>query len=243
MRYIPPISLYIFISAVYFLISYSVPDKKKVVTTEEPQISFADIDKLSERQRDSLSGALIRNEGENGMIEVDGVMLDSTGLDSFFDAELHPANKGLKGYFDNKSRDINKKHSKPTAKYLIEKVTHSLPKLFFFMIPMMAMLLKLLFLRRKDMYFIDHTIFALHYHALWFSVTVFKFIPLPNDISWVLDTILYLAVSAYLVVAVRNVYNVGKLKALVSAIFIAFGYGFMFALVFIAAMGISFLMA
>ncbi|MEO8150148.1 MAG: DUF3667 domain-containing protein [Bacteroidia bacterium] len=52
-------------------------------------------------------------------------------------------------------------------KDMITKYIHSIPKVLFFLLPIFALLLKLLYVRRK-IYYVPHAIFSLHYFSLLF---------------------------------------------------------------------------
>lgn len=200
-RYIPPISLYIFISVAFFLASSLMmhagsvevkvneqPATHETIKQPTPQTKTADNNSVFSAIRKSLS------ETRQNM-----------------DAS------------DKKSDEVT------------EKMIHTIPKVFFFMIPLMGLVLKLLFVRRKDVYFVDHAIFALNYHSLWFSV-MFLGVVYPFDAgSDVINGLLMLAASFYFVVALKNVYNIGWIKSLLFSIITALIY-MVFILVSVAVL-------
>ena len=49
-----------------------------------------------------------------------------------------------------------------------EKLNPMGPKIFFFMVPLFALLMSIFYLFKKDYTFIEHTVFSIHVHTFWF---------------------------------------------------------------------------
>ena len=82
------------------------------------------------------------------------------------------------------------------------------PKLMFLMLPVFALLLKMLYIRRQR-YYIGHLIFALHYHAfayLTLLVITLSAAFLPDAINGFVNAALMLWMLVYLFIAMRTVY-------------------------------------
>jgi hypothetical protein len=207
MRYIPPISLYIFISAVYFLLQ-SVTDVKK------PSGHL-----VTERSRDTISTPVANVVLDQAPTEADSALNNKE--------EVRGTNEfaSIDNYLNNKFDLIKKKHGDP-ADYIKEHVWHTFPKLFFFMIPFMALILKMLFFRRKELMFVNHAIFSLHYHALWFSVFALLALNPIKHIENILHVVLFAIVARYLVVSQKRVYGLGSGQA----IFYTFTIGFLYTI-------------
>lgn len=206
MRHIPPVSLYILISAVYFLISAVVPDEGPGFRTSvrQPGQPVLRID--------------------TGAAEIQGVTSHSV-LDT---GALAPSDDSLGSlgiWVKHKAEAIKKKHG-DTGKYIKESFQHNMPKIFFFMIPWLAFTLRMLYLRRQDLYFVDHSIFSLHYHAFWFALlTVVEL--LPSHGWWqILEFIAYLVAFIYLMIALHRVYGTSKIWSFFVGLFIVMSYGF-----------------
>ena len=218
MRYIPPISLYIFISAVYFLLNFSFLEHKKgehapLVTDKKlkTEVTFntkaADIAlEAPTPENDSLASHAAQNDEDYSRINA---------------------------FVERKKKEIRAKHG-DVAKYMNELLLHNIPKAFFFMIPLMALILKVLFLRRKELYFVNHAIFSLHYHALWFSVFAIAKVNPIDYINELLYAVSFFAVTWYLAVALRRVYKIGWFQAA----FYTFSIGFLY-LIFLLLVAIA----
>ncbi len=77
-----------------------------------------------------------------------------------------------------------------------------LPRLMFVLLPLFALLLKLLYLRQRRFY-AEHFIFALHFHA--FAFAIFSLLLLLPGGPWTLLSVLWL--HLYLLLAMRHVYR------------------------------------
>ncbi len=192
MRYIPPVSLYIFISAVYFLLAVSMPSKRKIINFTE-----------SKSNKDSIAMKVA----------------PSAAKDSEFDQ-----------FVTSKFRKIEAKHGN-YSEFLNEKITHNLPKIFFFMIPVMALILKLLFMRRKTTFFVDHAIFALHYHSLWFSVFLFEIFNFSPGVQPLLYGASFIIAAYYMIRAMHNVYNVKWGRAVLNTFVLGFSYAILLTVI------------
>lgn len=186
MRYLPPISLYIFISAVHFLVTALVSSGpvRIAVPTETPA-------------------------------GLDTVLKKADVADSF------PFSNG--NYVNRQMEKLKKKHGDVWV-YLRDSYTHNYPKLFFFMIPFMAFVLQLLYFRRKQIYFVDHSVFSLHYHSFWFAIFTLDELT-PAGGWWSLTTIILRIVAlAYLCVALHRVYQSSRLRSVFFGLLIALSY-------------------
>lgn len=101
------------------------------------------------------------------------------------------------------------------------------------------MMLKVLFARRKDAYFVDHSIFSLHVHAFAFTVLILSVVEVPEDATnWFLRAmgfiqgLTFFGIIVYLVIALKNVYKIKWIRASVYGLTIFLGY---FAIFYLTA--------
>ena len=102
------------------------------------------------------------------------------------------------------------------------------PTVMFILLPLFAWLLKLLYVRR-DWFYSEHLVFALHTHAFAFVVfsVMTLFIWLGADASWtsLVLALLYLAIPIYFLLAMKHVYEQGWIRTLAKAWLLAWMYG------------------
>jgi hypothetical protein len=100
-------------------------------------------------------------------------------------------------------------------------IARTMPKAMFVLVPVFALLLKLLF-RRAGRFYAEHFLFALHFHAFAFFVLAF-FLALPlGDMSWLTQVL----IAGYLFLALRRVYGQPRLRTALKVGLLWGGYGF-----------------
>jgi len=185
MRYISPVSLYIFVSAVYFTLGFIL---------------------FPAQQKKGIEAAYsIRSITPNVIYK----------KDSIDKQPIAPNSKAAK------FKDPG------FVKAFTEKLVHTFPKIFFLMIPFTALLLKLLFIRRRDIYFVDHIVFSLHYHSFYFfaGLLAMTLSLLPAlAISILVGVSMYVLEFLYFVKGLKVVYNIGSGKSVLYTIIIGFCY-------------------
>ncbi|MEI6678843.1 MAG: DUF3667 domain-containing protein [Mariniphaga sp.] len=113
---------------------------------------------------------------------------------------------------------------------LIETFLHNIPKLLFFLLPVFALFLKLLYIRKKEFYYVDHAILSLHYFSFVFLLLIFSNYIL-NKIfnTGVFTSLAFLWMSVYLLIAMKRLYGQGWGKTIGK--YIALGFLCSFALI------------
>ena len=89
-----------------------------------------------------------------------------------------------------------------------EHLIHRLGQTAFLLLPVFALLLKLLYLRRHR-FFVEHVIFSLHFHAFTFCIAALLQVLflLPEGAAVVPAILLFLTPPIYLVLAMKNLYG------------------------------------
>ena len=232
-RYIPPISLYIFVSIVYFTLYFSFSGTNSLSRT----FTMAD---------SSRGGVTV-----HGPAEVDSIRKDAAARYRYTDSIVKAKateTSSLDSTINNAIAEAGADTSDTRGSWRITnemfvnamvKTERSIPKLLFFMIPIMAMMLKVLFARRKDAYFVDHSIFSLHVHAFAFTVLILSVVEVPEDATnWFLRAmgfiqgLTFFGIIVYLVIALKNVYKIKWIRASVYGLTIFLGY---FAIFYLTA--------
>ena len=232
-RYIAPISLYIFISFVYFLINFSVKDHNPVKQVHTGRKNVGTTNKVIFPADDNAEFTFYTDS------VADAIQSDSTAKKTLGKGSTDSV--GFVGFVNKKIKKIDQKHGN-VGDFISEKVEHDMPKLFFFMIPVLALLLKLFYMRRKDIYFVDHAIFAIHYQAFWFSLFIIAFINIGSYANKFLKLALIITAFVYMVKALRNVYGSGRSKAVFYTISLAMAYSFFLGILFLLYFIFIFLM-
>ncbi len=252
--YLDPIRMYIFTSAFFFIIFFSMVDagnlnfgngannlhigtdserRKQIEVLEQRALSGADDAKDSANIRKAF--AFNRNEKTNVLpdslrkarITFMGNEEDYHSVGQYDSAQRSiPAAKRdswLKRMVKRKGIEMSEKYKEDKAELLKEWVNiflHNFPKLLFLSLPLFAFLLKLLYVRRKQFYYVDHGIFAVHLYIFSFLTLLVYFLLRKTEtlsgwhwISWPAIIVLLFPIWYYYR-AMRIFYGQGRMKTI-----------------------------
>jgi Protein of unknown function (DUF3667) len=147
-----------------------------------------------------------------------------------------------------KQLEINKKYKgrKGEAfKSMVEIFLHKLPQMLFISLPLLALLFRLLYIRRKEFYYVNHAIFSIHFYIFVFIVllVVFALGKINGSLHWqlitVLEVLLSFAMFFYLYKAMRNFYKQGRMKTILKFFILNFLFFIVMAVLFVTFMLLS----
>jgi hypothetical protein len=104
----------------------------------------------------------------------------------------------------------------------------SLSKIFFISLPVFAALLSLLYVRRrKTFYFVSHAIFAIHFYCVIFLLQTFnvlcgKIPGIPQNVDSFISLVIFLGLFVYLFVAMKKFYKQGIFKTFIKFFLLSF---------------------
>lgn len=243
--YLNPIRMYLFISALFFLLLASVfePRAEKKAQTEKKSAKNATTKKSKEdngftirRSFKKVAVALDSADAGDGVdtgktLLKNGMVVYNVAVDTFlaptvkaYDSlqELLPDDKkdeGFSRYVSRKGIAIGEK-SKQNKKEFGHKVManfyHSLPYMLFLSFPVLALWLKLLYMRRKQYYYVSHAIFVLHvFCTVFIGLLLTNILALMGDWAvWPVIAI-YIGILAYLYAAMLRFYKQGWFKTFI----------------------------
>lgn len=204
MRYLDPIRMYLFTSAVFFLVFFSVESMENINELGGQEVlSRADRLELAMEVNDKLQ----HNPGDTLAQQQMKLLMDSSytiGLAPVKDTVAYhslmhhdgkpykltarkdstevPIPEEGKDWFDrtlqtkwNKFEKKNEDNLNEGYVDFLEGMLHKLPYLLFVSLPFFAGILKLLNLRHKELYFSDHAVFTLHHYIVSFILILFFF--------------------------------------------------------------------
>jgi len=246
--YLNPIRMYVFSSALFFIIFYSMFRVSDWDFDSLDNRKYADSSriKLDSAKEASLRSATNKEdsvkilEGFKMMekipitkvLEMDSTDDPETLVNLSFSNEKYktqkqydsiqnslPAHKKdgwLKRKVTYRSLEINKKYQNKTSqlfKDVIDRFLHTFPYLLFVSLPLYAIFLNLLYIRRKQFYYVDHGIFLVHLYIFTFLVLLvfFAFVRLKDVFDWGWIFYVQAALVVYGIVytlkAMRHFYN------------------------------------
>ncbi len=246
--YVNPVRLYIFTSAFFFLMFFTFFKTVNIDVTSGTTVNkktLAEIAKMDSAAFSDFTRALNleNNEKDKPMTrgefqEYIDTMLSSANINLFdikyknrlqYDSVLKAGKKDnwLERTFIYKLIDINSKYKGrklDAFRDFKELLMHSLPQLLFISLPLLALLLKLLYIRRKEFYYVNHGIFSLHIYIFIFIalLAIFSLNKLNSGLHWwiisALNFLLYLSLFFYEYKAMRNFYKQRRAKTILKFI-------------------------
>lgn len=112
--------------------------------------------------------------------------------------------------------------SRSYQEHWVENFLHSIPKIMFISLPFFAMILRLLYVRRKQWLYVEHGIFTIHVYCAVFLATLVLILlkELSNAVSWgwfhtvagILIFLLVMYMQIYLYKAMRRFYQQRRAK-------------------------------
>jgi hypothetical protein len=272
--YLHPIRMYVFTSAIFFLILFSFYQKasESVVRMNENQQTTAGLIKELEGKKiatlkslpllpDSSSDDSSHIEIKKRIAELDRDILtlkkDSTQRDKV--ASLYDSNNSFefeeddyKGAYNAKAYDsiqnslppnkrknffvarlqrqnliLKEKYGDGTTKVVLEKFRHMFPQMLFVSLPMFALFLTLLYVRRKDLFYVNHVVFTIHLYcatfililgSLWFG-SILSWTHFKMEIS---NGIFSFLTMFYWYKAFRNFYAQSRKKTVLKYVLLIF---------------------
>lgn len=93
-------------------------------------------------------------------------------------------------------------------KKLTQTFLHNIPKMLFFLLPVFAFFLKLLYIRKKQFYYVDHAVLSLHYFSLIFLLLTLSNFLLDRIFDTGFFTLLaFFWMNFYLLIAMKRLYG------------------------------------
>lgn len=255
--YLNPIRMYVFTSAIFFLIFFSVThfDKDSVKTTVKGH-DLKEIAKMDSATFSAFTKSITEDKPmsrEEFAHYVDttrktGTFRISTG--NFKSREEYDSmlksGKVKHNWFERKlvykQIELDEKYQRDGNKILlsfVNSLTHSFPQMLFVSLPLFALVLKVLYHRRKNFYYANHAIFSVHLYVFAFifmllmmGLSQVKHYYNWNWINFVIGIgVIYLFYYQYK--AMRNFYQQGRGKTVLKFILLLLSMFFLISLLFI----------
>ena len=211
-QYISPFKLYFFISFLYFLAS-SFTDDQKVAQFNK---TVAEVDSATVETKTDSAFVSVGSTDSGFRITVK----DSSEVENIFGSKMIEALKKLKS----------------NPKMLFQKIREHRPKIIFLLLPVFALMLKLLYYR-SNVLFIKHLIFSFYFHSFIFSVFLLIVLCEITRVS-VLENIsamFYLLIPVNLYFGLKRVYPQNQWKTAVKFFLLAISYMITFFIAFTIA--------
>jgi Protein of unknown function (DUF3667) len=242
--YLNPVKMYVFTSAIFFLLFfsffYSDKDTDIITIKDINGKTMAEINKMDstsfaaftahinkeddkpavpmtrqefEKYKDTAifgSGIRIGGTRYRSKAQYDSMLASSAKKDNWIQQQIVYKLIAISEKYKNDPNQI--------VKAFKSTLIHSIPQMLFISLPLLALLLKLLYIRRKQFYYVSHGIFSLHLYIFLFIAMLFLFSisELNNHLHWGILSFIFAMLIVGLIVyeylALKNFYQQGWLK-------------------------------
>ncbi|MGH8307525.1 MAG: DUF4286 family protein [Gammaproteobacteria bacterium] len=237
-RYINPLRLYFFSSLLFFFVAWTFANPQFMrINDSGPGVKSSHA--LTQAERQKIESNPYLSVKQKKLIIASAQ--NSPQGSPVSDVE-HDNNKN----FNMFGKQINMTKTEFTA-----RITHafetSLPKLMFVFLPLVALLLKLFYLRSRR-YYMEHLVFTLHNHAFVFVAMLFMVLAaiLAKHVAWAVSPAHYFNVivgwymAIYIFLAMRFYYRQSFFKTLFKYLLIGFIYWVTMFITFVTGMIVIF---
>lgn len=206
-QYLSPFKFYFFISVLFFFVnSFNVSDTKKQMRN-----NFLNADSVITIVNGDSSAIAIRSTDSG----VSFTISDTVQIQKIFGRSF------IEGF----------KSGKNNPAMFFDKIKEHLPKIIFILLPVFALLLKLLYVRSRIL-FIQHLIFSFYFHSFVFFILLVDTVGemlLPKGFQFY-GNIVLLCIPVYLYAGLKNVYQQRHWKTALKFLLLSLSHAVVFIL-------------
>jgi len=229
--FLHPVRMYLFTSFIFFLIFFSLfkVDQSSLNVIEKNNPEKIDTAALGEISSEFTGdGKPMTTTELNKKIRIDSIHFFNQNYRSkaAYDSALASGkvtDNWLRRKVTYRGIELAQKYG-PNKKLFIanfvEKLQHSIPQMLFVLLPLFALILKILYVRHGHFYYTEHAIFTLHFYIFSFIVMLLIFgiakVDALPGLTWMgyINFALFICILFYLYQAMRFFYSQGRLKTL-----------------------------
>lgn len=157
-------------------------------------------------------------------------LLPAAKKDNFFERRFTRQSIHLKEKYHNNSKEI--------WSAILEKFKHLFPQMLFMSLPLFAMVLRLLYIRRKNLFYVNHVVYSIHLYCATFIIIlagmgiegIFSLVN-TREPAW-LSTIIVLTGFFFWYKSMRNYYEQRRAKTILKYCLVLFMSSLIMALLF-----------
>jgi hypothetical protein len=248
-RFMPPFRTYLVLSVVFFLVAFFDP-REEFNVLFEPAEDAAPADPSAEEIRQGVLEELAEEDiivGDEALPDEDedssGLNINVTSGESDVDCDIEDIKTAdmpdwlSKRLTPERLQLMCERVRADDGRALLGKLRDNVPAALFVLLPLMALVLKLIYPLSKR-YYVEHLLFVVHYHAFFFLILTLqilfaRFATLVGIPETVIDVVLIGAaiyIPAYLFRSMQRVYGQGAFITALKYVFLLLSYFFGFIL-------------
>ena len=251
--YVNPVRMYVFTSAFFFLVFFSIfKVDKNTIIKDVPKNgkTYLQIEAMDSLAFDAFTKNINKEDDKDTLPMSRGEFkkyFDSTSTKGsvhfaisnyetrvqYDSAQSTTTDKDnwLMRQLTYKQIEISQKYKDEGGRAITEYLNillHSLPQMFFILLPLFALILKLLYRRRKEYYYVNHSIFSIHFYIFTFisMLILFGLDKLNKELHWsfikYFEVVLGLGILFYLYKSMRKFYGQRRAKTVFKFLILCF---------------------
>lgn len=216
-KYFHPARMYVFLSFIFFLTLSLIPEDEKIqINTSSAQ------DSVTNRLSQNTSNAVVIDSlKQSAKSEIDSSKNETDPVEDFFERKL------------NEIKTKTGATEEMIYRNFFSKILDNLPKMIFLLLPVFAVILKFLYIRR-DFYYAEHLVFTVFFYDFMFLTgTISMAISQIKWLDWI-PVVFTLWILFYLYKMMRKVYKQRRFKTIIKY--------FLLLWIFSVCLGIGFLL-
>lgn len=248
-RFMPPFRTYLVLSVVFFLVAFFDP-KDEFNLLFEPAAETTEDAQDADQSAAEIHDSVIEELAEEGIIVGDGELpedqdeKDSGGVNfniTSGEGEAHCDIEHLKSadmpewlssrITPERLQVMCERVISDDGRALFDKLRDNIPAALFFLLPLMALVLKVMYPLSKR-YYVEHLLFVVHYHAFFFLILILQIIfvrfaalvRFPENVSDIVLIGASIYIPVYLFRSMQRVYGQGIIVTALKFVFLAFSY-------------------
>lgn len=259
-RFMPPFRTYLVLSIIFFLIAFFDPKKDLQILFEPEETGSGAVSETGTSPDTAQVGQEVLDELEEAGVELseeqkkdleavdeglsinigDGTAESACEFDDFENTQMPPwlAKRLTKERLLRVCEKVTANDGRDFVNQLLDKV----PAALFFLLPLMALVLKILYPLSKR-YYVEHLLFVVHFHAFFFLVLTLQILlsrvgaltAIPQGAVTTTMVAISFYIPVYLYKAMRRVYGQGHLLTLLKYLMLVVAYAIGFSLVLLTA--------
>lgn len=260
--YFHPARMYVFISFVFFLLFFSLPDNENtVVVSDEAQLTQEDLKEAREgMKKANLDSILASISGQDSTLKTfaPGLMdsikektenrkkkggfnwglkkAEYRSIQAYDSAQRAKPENDRDGWIKKrlvtKGIELNQKYEGDGSKFAKDfgdAFKENFSKVLFYLLPIFALLLKLLYVRR-DFFYSEHLVFSIYYYNFFYLAgSLQMLVNLVPALDWA-GTLIGFWIFFYLLFAMKRMYKQGWGKTISKFFLFSFAFSFCMAL-------------
>lgn len=229
-RFMPPFRSYLVLSLLFFVVAFFDPEEEFALFFEDPPTETAEhVDERKEADQPAVN-----------------IQIDGDDVDEDCEWDVNGPEWLERRMTPERMQRICESVYADNGKQLIDKVMDNIPAALIILLPIMALILKVLYpLSRR--YYVEHVLFFVHFHAFFFLILSLQIlwsrlidaIGLHDVVSVLPIVVTSFYIPIYLFKAMRRVYGQGFFVTLLKYLILVVSYHIGFSLMLLGAFALA----